>query len=165
MQRRPPSKSSRLSARRLRHTPMRPRTRRISAPNCSPSKIRHFDRLLAVYEHVAGVLGAITLIGFIGHLIVFDWHGTIHQLLDVWLAFIRPLVEFLLTRLVSYPLHWCFGWHFVIPPIFRDYIAVGLMFSLSQIRSERAWWMLPHFSMLYLAVTWASVLNYARVWY
>ncbi|MGH6870859.1 MAG: hypothetical protein ACREHE_05065 [Rhizomicrobium sp.] len=86
-----------------------------------------------VYQQIAGVFGALSLIAFLGHFVHVDWRGTLLKLIDVWNGFIRPSTEWIVES-VTYPLT-RMGWHVDLSLLQRDYLSAGIVMSLSYTRA------------------------------
>ncbi len=88
-----------------------------------------------IYQHVAGVLGAFALIAFLGHFVHLDWRGALVVLVGVWDTVVRPAVKGIFDATIVAFLKWAFDWHLDVPLIARDYLSVGLLVFLSELRS------------------------------
>jgi hypothetical protein len=103
---------------------------------------RHWFGLgYALYQHLAGVLGALALAAVLQHLVHVGWQGALADLVSYWSGYVRPGVRWVLELIVR-PLR-LLGWDIAIPAIVVDYVSVGSIFALSVLRAlhrtERRW--------------------------
>lgn len=128
-----------------------------------------------IYRHVAAMLAAIGLAAALKDALGLDWRGWLRPIVGLWDTAIRPVTEWLCTVVVTIPLDWLFGWHVQVPTVLRDYLAVGLILTLSyvravdsprglSIRTLRMRWPLILFWPATLLLSIASVMIYVGSW-
>ncbi|MFN9355662.1 MAG: hypothetical protein ACK6A4_02380 [Alphaproteobacteria bacterium] len=88
---------------------------------------------LGIYGQIAAVLGALSLIVFLGNVIDLGLKGVIREIVEWWVLNVRPIV--------GLPIHWLVQqlpetWRFEVPDILKDYFAVGVVTVLSLLRVE-----------------------------
>jgi hypothetical protein len=103
-----------------------------------PPKFRGVSRAarfgLSLYQQVAAVLAALGLAAVIGHFWHVGWRGFLATLVSVWDQTVRPLAQQVLHVLVAVPLGW-FGIDVVLPTWIGDYLSVGAILALSDLRT------------------------------
>ena len=90
----------------------------------------------SLYQHVAAVFAAFGLAALIGHFWRIGWVGFLKTLVGVWDETIRPVMTWVFHILISVPLGWI-GVDFELPQLARDYLSVGLILTLSYLRTLR----------------------------
>lgn len=78
------------------------------------------------------MLGAFSLLVFLTDFVDVGLKGVIRDAFDGWVFYVRPAAGYLLQLLNSLLPS---GWRFELQPIEKDYFAVGLVLSLSFLRS------------------------------
>lgn len=86
------------------------------------------------YTHVVGVLGALSIAGFLPNVVHIDWHALVSALIGFWADAIRPLAHYTLYWTVGLLLR-TLGIDIQFPAIVRDYVAVGLVLLFSYVRA------------------------------
>jgi hypothetical protein len=84
-----------------------------------------------LYKHVAGVLGAFSLVALMGHAVDLDLRGWLSDAVAMWYVTIQPATEWVVNIVLVWPLEWLFGWQLEIPMLVTDYLSVGSVLSLS----------------------------------
>jgi hypothetical protein len=87
-----------------------------------------------IYQHIAAVLGSLALAAMASQVVHLDWRSFLGAVVDQWDLYVRPAVQAILETLITKPLGWAFGWHFEVPLVLRDYLAVGTILALSMTR-------------------------------
>ncbi|MBO3744998.1 hypothetical protein J5X84_02885 [Streptosporangiaceae bacterium NEAU-GS5] len=87
-----------------------------------------------VYQQITSVFGAIGLAVLVGHVLDFQWRSILAGLVDAWETYAHGLMQWMLHSFVSVPLSW-FNVHMEVSVVVGEYLAVGVVLTLSWIRS------------------------------
>lgn len=91
--------------------------------------------LLIVYGQIAAMFGAFSLLVFLTHFFDLGLKGVIREAFDGWVQSVRPVI--------GYPLEWVASllpsyMRFAVPDVAKDYLGVGIVYALSEIRARMA---------------------------
>jgi hypothetical protein len=96
---------------------------------------RRLSVVFLVYQQITSVFAAIGLAVLVGHVLHFEWRSILAGLVDAWETYVQGVVRWVLHLIVSVPLAW-FHVHVEVPVVVREYVAVGVVLTLSWIRSS-----------------------------
>lgn len=88
-----------------------------------------------IFQHVAGVIGAIAFAAFVQNFFDVGWRGLLLELISFWGERVRPLITAILNTTIIAALKAMWGWNVTIPTIVADYLGVGIITSTSLIRT------------------------------
>jgi len=99
------------------------------------SKVARFG--WSLYQQIAGVFAAFGLAALAGHVWAIGWRGFLRTLVGVWGDAVRPAADWITHTVVTVPLAWI-GFDVEVPLWTRDYLSVGAILFLAQLRFDRS---------------------------